>query len=146
MAASSNVKRQGSIELVTAGAVELFVTYSLTSVRKYKKSVWLLRTWINRKSQITGSKSQINPKLQYLNSQYTSESLFENLETNRYRDRNRKATGLEKRQTECLPTCERRRSAGYGIEKIDFDTDSDPDKTIIRQAMCPTLILRAGNA
>ena len=36
-----------------------------------------------------------------------------------------------------------------GIEEIDFDTDSDsdpdPDRTISRQAMYQTFILRAGD-
>ena len=38
------------------------------------------------------------------------------------------------------------RSVSYGIAKIDFDTDSDPDKTISRQTVRQALILRAGDA
>jgi len=48
------------------------------------------------------------------------------------------------RKIGCISPCDIRRSAGYGIEKIDFD--SDPDRTISRQAMYRTLILCAGDA
>jgi len=41
-----------------------------------------------------------------------------------------KSHGTWARQTGCLPPCVRRRSGGYGIEKSDFDADSDPDRTI----------------
>ena len=69
---------------------------------------------------------------------------------NRYRDRARKAVGFGRDKSGSVLPCDRRRSAGYRIEKIDFDSDPDPDpdpdKTISRQAMCQTIVLRAGDA
>jgi len=66
----------------------------------------------------------------------------------RDRDRNRKTTGLGHDKPDVYRLAMDDVRPVMVSKKIDFDTDTDPDsdRTIFRQAMCQTLIIRAGDS